>query len=184
MYGSTFETTWNAYFKMERGRVYDAASSTPVSFEDIALGEALWAMTRAAIYGGAFIVIALPFGVFHSWWGLLVPFAIAITGLMFAFLGLTFTYAIQMVDYLSYYWTLFLTPMFMFSGIFFPLDRLPGWVQALSWFMPLRHAVDLMRALLVTGQPADAARAALWIAVLTAGLFVVPINLLRRRLEN
>lgn len=184
MYGSTFETTWNAFFKMERGRVYDAAVSTPVGLEDIALGEALWAATRAMIYGGAFIVIALPFGVFHSWWGLLVPFALALSGLMFAFLGLAFTYAISMIDYLSYYWTLFLTPMFMFSGVFFPLDRLPDWVQAVAWLMPLRHAVELMRALLVDGDPLAAFWAALWIVVVTAALFAVPLNLLRRRLEN
>ena len=184
MYGSTFETTWNAYFKMERGRVYEAASSTPVGLEDIALGEALWGATRAMIYGGAFIVIALPFGVFHSWWGILTPAALALTGLMFAFFGLTFTYSITMIDYLSYYWTLFLTPMFMFSGIFFPLDRLPGWIQGLAWFMPLHHAVELMRALLLHGDPAAAARAALWIVVVTAALFVVPLNMLRRRLEN
>jgi lipooligosaccharide transport system permease protein len=184
MYGSTFETTWNAFFKMERGKVYDAAASTPVGLEDIALGEALWATTRAMIYGGAFIVIALPFRVFHSWDGILVPVALALVGFMFAVMGLLFTYAISMVDYLSYYWTLFLTPMFMFSGIFFPLDQLPGWLQGLSWFMPLRHAVDLMRALLTEGDLAAASRASLWIVVVTAALFVLPLNLLRRRLEN
>ena len=184
MYGSTFETTWNAYFKMERGKVYDAAVSTPVGLEDIALGEALWATTRAMIYGGAFVIIALPFTVFHSWWGILTPFAMAIVGMMFAVMGLLFTYAISMVDYLSYYWTLFLTPMFMFSGIFFPLDQLPGWLRSLAWFMPLRHSVDLMRALLVDGDIGTAATAALWIVVVTALLFAIPLNMLRRRLEN
>jgi lipooligosaccharide transport system permease protein len=184
MYGSTFEVTWNAFFKMERGRIYDAAVSTPVGLEDVALGEALWATTRSLIYGGAFIVIALPFGVFHSWWGLLTPFALALIGLMFAFFGLTFTYFISQIDYLSYYWTLFLTPMFMFSGIFFPLDKLPSWVQVFAWFMPLRHSVELMRALLVNGDPGAAAGAALWIGAVTLALFSLPLNLLRRRLEN
>ena len=184
MYGSTFEVTWNAFFKMERGKIYDAAVSTPVGLEDVALGEALWATTRAMIYGGAFIVIALPFGVFHSWWGLLTPVALALVGLMFAFLGLLFTYFISQIDYLSYYWTLFLTPMFMFSGIFFPLGRLPGWVQAFSWLMPLRHSVELMRALLSNGDPGAAAGAALWIVALTLALFALPLNMLRRRLEN
>jgi lipooligosaccharide transport system permease protein len=182
MYGATFETTWNSFFKMERARIYDACVSAPLSPEDVALGEALWGATRAAIYGAAFIVIAVPFGVFHSWWGLAVPFALGLVGLMFAVMGLTFTYAITMVDYLSYYWTLFLTPMFMFSGIFFPLDRLPGWVQGMSWCMPLRHAVDLMRALLTDGDLGSAAGAALWMIVVTAAMFVLPLNLLHRRL--
>ena len=184
MYGATFETTWNAYFKMERAGVYNTAVSTPVGLEDIALGEALWAATRAMIYGGAFMIIALPFGIFHSWWGLLTPLAFAVTGLMFGLMGLTFTYLITVVDYLSYYWTLLITPMFMFSGVFFPLDRMPAWVRGMAWMMPLRQAVDLMRALLLDGDPAAAARAALWIIVATAALFVVPLNMLRRRLEG
>jgi len=103
---------------------------------------------------------------------------------MFAFLGLAFTYYIKMMDYLSYYWTLFLTPMFMFSGVFFPLDALPGWVKVMAWFMPLSHCVQLMRALLTDGDPAAAAGAALWIVVVTLALFSLPLNLLRRRLEN
>ena len=184
MYGATFETTWNAFFKMERGGIYDAAVSTPVELEDVALGEALWGATRALIYGIAFLIIALPFGVFHSWWGVLAPFGLAMIGLMFAFLGLCCAYKISQIDYLAYYWTLFLTPMFMFSGIFFPLDKLPGWVQTLAWFMPLKHSVELMRALLLTGDLGDAAKAALWIAVVTLALFRVPLNLLRQRLQN
>jgi lipooligosaccharide transport system permease protein len=184
MYGSTFETTWNAFFKMDRGRIYEAAVSTPLALEDVALGEALWGTTRAMIYGGAFVIIAIPFGVIHSWWALLTPFALALIGLLFAFLGLTFTYYIKKIDFLSYYWTLFLTPMFMFSGIFFPLGRLPSWVQTLAWFMPLRHAVELMRALLLTGHSGAAVRAALWLAIATVAVFPLPLKLLRRRLEN
>jgi lipooligosaccharide transport system permease protein len=181
MYGATFETTWNSFFKMERGKVYDACIATPVGIRDVALGEALWGATRALLYGTAFMLIALPFGVFTSWWGLLAPAAAVLVGLMFSLLGLAFTYAIPIVDYLSYYWTLLITPMFMFSGTFFPLDGLPRWVDALAWFMPLRHAVDLMRALLVNGDPGAAAGAAAWIAALTLLLAPVPPALLERR---
>jgi len=184
MYGATFETTWNAFFKMERAGIYGAAVSTPLALEDVALGEALWATTRAMIYGGAFIIVAAPFGVINSWWSVLAPLALALIGLLFAFVGLSFTYLVKKVDFLSYYWTLFLTPMFMFSGIFFPLGKLPGWVQTLAWFMPLRHAVELMRALLVNGEPGDALRAALWLAVVTVAVFPVPLRLLRRRLQS
>jgi lipooligosaccharide transport system permease protein len=97
-------------------------------------------------------------------------------------IGLSFTAIIPIIDFYSYYWTMFLTPMFLFSGIFFPLDRLPGWVQGVAWFIPLHQAVNLMRALILNGDIAAAAVAALWIVLLTAGLLVVPLNLLRRRL--
>ena len=118
----------------------------------------------------------------HSWLALLAPVAIAMIGLMFSVIGLSFTAVIPLIDYFTYYWTLFMTPMFLFSGIFFPLDRLPEWVQWLAWIMPLHHAVNLMRALMLTGDVRAAFLAAAWIALLTAALFVLPLNLLRRRL--
>jgi lipooligosaccharide transport system permease protein len=182
MYGASFEVTYNCFVKMQFGKVYDAVMSTPLTIEDIGLGELMWATTRATIYGSAFLVIAALFGTVHSWWAALAPVAIALAGSMFAVIGLSFTAIIPIIDFYSYYWTMFLTPMFLFSGIFFPLDRLPGWVQGVAWFIPLHQAVNLMRALILTGDIGAAGAAALWIAVVTGALVVVPMNLLRRRL--
>jgi lipooligosaccharide transport system permease protein len=182
MFGATFESTWGAYYKMDRARIYDAVSASPVTVEDVALGEALWATTRATIYGTAFAIVALPFGVFHSWWGLLTIPGLALVGLVFAILGLTYTYVCSRMDYLAYYWTLFLTPMFMFAGIFFPLDQLPGWLQVTAWFMPLFHGAEMMRALMLEGDPLAAGGSALWLVVTSALLIWVPSVLLRRRL--
>lgn len=182
MFGATFESTWNAYFKMERQGIYDAVSATPVSVEDIALGELLWSTTRATIYGGAFAIVAALFGVYRSWWGLLTLPAIALVGFIFSVTGLTYTYLIRRIDFLAYYWTMFLTPLFMFAGVFFPLDRLPDWVQAAAWFMPLYHGANLMRALMIEPDIAAAAGAALWLVVASAVMLPLPIWALRRRL--
>jgi lipooligosaccharide transport system permease protein len=91
---------------------------------------------------------------------------------------------VKRVDFLAYYWTMFLTPMFMFSGVFFPLDRLPVWLQTVAWFTPLYHATELMRALMSAGDPARAATAALWLLVVGLGLLWVPLRLLDRRLAR
>lgn len=182
MFGATFSVTWDAFFKMERVGVYEAAAATPLSVEDVGLGEVLWGATRATIYGSAFAVVATGFGVFQTWWGLLAIPAIALTGFVFAVIGLTYTYAIRRVDYLAYYWTVFITPMFMFGGVFFPLDRLPDWVQTMAWFMPLRHATTIMRSLSVTGDPSAALGSALWLLVVGIALLPVPLIVLRRRL--
>jgi lipooligosaccharide transport system permease protein len=182
MYGASFEVTFNAFVKMQFGKIYDAVMSTPLTIEDIGLGEMLWSTTRALIYGTVFLAIASTFGVVHSWLALLAPVAVALTGLMFSTIGLSFTAVIPLIDFFTYYWTMFITPMFLFSGIFFPLDRLPHGVRLVAWFVPLHQAVNLMRALILTGDAGAAAASALWIVVLTAVLFVVPMNLLRRRL--
>ena len=55
-------------------------------------------------------------------------------------------------------------------------------MQVVAWFIPLHQAVDLMRALILTGDIGSAAAAAAWIVVVTGALFVVPMNLLHRRL--
>jgi lipooligosaccharide transport system permease protein len=182
MFGASFEVTFNCFVKMQFGKIYDAVMATPLTIEDIGLGEMLWSTTRSLIYGCVFLAIASGFGVVHSWWAVLTPLAVALTGMMFSAIGLSFTAVIPLIDYYTYYWTMFITPMFLFSGIFFPLDRLPHWVQVVSWFIPLHQAVNLMRGLILTGDIGAAAAAALWMAVLTAVLFVVPMNLLRRRL--
>ncbi len=182
MYGTSFEVTFNCFVKMQFGKVYDAAMATPLTIEDVGLGELLWGTTRALIYGQVFVLIAAGFGVVHTPLVIFTPVAIAMIGLMFSVIGLTFTAIIPLIDYFTYYWTLFITPMFLFSGIFFPVSGLPGWAQAMAWFMPLHHAVNLMRALTLTGDVRVAVLAAAWIAVLTALLFVLPLNLLRRRL--
>jgi lipooligosaccharide transport system permease protein len=182
MFGTSFEVTFNCFVKMQFGRVYDAVMSTPLTIEDIGLGELLWGTTRSLIYGTLFLAIAASFGTVHSWWAILAPVAVAMVGMMFSVIGLSFTAVIPIIDLYSYYWTMFITPMFLFSGVFFPLDRLPGWVRSVAWFIPLHQAVDLMRSLILTGDIGAAGAAAAWIAVVTAGLFVVPLNLLRRRL--
>jgi lipooligosaccharide transport system permease protein len=182
MFGTSFEVTFNCFVKMQFGKVYDGIMASPLSVEDIGLGEMLWGTTRSLIYGTVFLTIASMFGVVHSWWAVLTPVAVVLTGLMFSGIGLTYTAVIPQIDLYSYYWTMFMTPMFLFSGIFFPLDRLPGWVQDVAWFVPLHQAVNMMRALILDGNPAAAARAGLWIAVVTAIFLVIPLNLLRRRL--
>lgn len=182
MYGTSFEVTFNCFVKMKFGHVYDAVIATPLSIEDVGLGELLWGTTRAMIYGLVFLGIAAIFGVAHSWLALLAPVAVALIGMMFSVIGLAFTAVIPVIDYFTYYWTLFMTPMFLFSGIFFPLDEMPEWVQWLAWAMPLHHAVNLMRALMLTGDLRAAVLAATWIALVTGALFVLPLNLLHRRL--
>lgn len=182
MFGTSYDVTFNAFVKLRFGKVYDAVMATPLTPEDIAAGELLWGTTRALIYGVVFLAVAALFGVVNSWLVVFAPLAIALIGMMFSVIGLSFTAVVPIIDYFTYYWTLFITPMFLFSGIFFPLDRLPGWVEIVAWFVPLYQSVNLMRALVLTGDVSAALASAAWILVVTAAMFVVPLHLLRRRL--
>jgi lipooligosaccharide transport system permease protein len=184
MWAASFETTWNIYFKMAETRLYDAVLTTPVEVQDLVAGEVAWAATRAVIYGTTFLVIVFLFGLVDSAWAIAVPPFLVLGGACFGMLGIAFTSLVKAVDFYGYYYTLFITPLFLFSGIFYPLDRLPDWVSVVAWLTPLYHLVEITRGL-VLGPDAFAVMGnALWLAVLTAGLFAVPVTAMRRRLAG
>jgi len=182
MFGATFECTYNAYVQMYYEKAYDAVITTPLGVEDVVVGEIFWGATRSVLYGSVFLVVITLFGVVRSPLALFIPVLFFLSGLMFSVIAMTFTAVNPSIDYFAFYFALFITPMFMFSGIFFPLDALPGWVGTASWLLPLSHVVRLSRALtlgtLETRHLWDVA----WMLVVTVALFPAPIILMRRRL--
>ncbi|MBD3334463.1 MAG: ABC transporter permease [Candidatus Eisenbacteria bacterium] len=146
MNGASFHTTYNIFVALHYDKTYHGITATPVSIEDVALGEIFWAVTRSIIYGTAFFTITLVFGLVETPLALLVFPIIVLTGFLFGALGVLFTGIIKIIDLYSFYYTLFLTPLFLFSGIFFPLDALPEWAQSAAWLTPLFHCVEMMRA--------------------------------------
>jgi lipooligosaccharide transport system permease protein len=182
MWATAFETTYNVYFRMNENRLYDNVLSTPVEVEDLVAGEMAWACTRALIYGTVFLLIVAVFGLVSSPWAVLTPLFIVIGGACFAAIGLSFTAMVGKVDYFSYYYTLFITPLFLFSGIFYPLNRLPQWTHVVAWFTPLYHLVRITRGLILGPDAGSVLGNTLWLLVVTAALFVVPVVWMRRRL--
>lgn len=182
MWAASFEVAWNAYFKMEESRLYDSVLATPVEVEDLVLGEVLWAGTRAVIYGTTFLVVITLFGLVESWWAIAMPPFLLLGGLCFATIGLAYTSLIPKMDYFTFYFTLFVTPMFLFGGIFFPYDRLPDWAQIVAWFTPLYHLVAIARDLATSPNALTVAANAAWLAAVTLVAFAVPVRGMRRRL--
>ena len=186
MFGAAFDVTFNVFVKLHFDRLYDAVAVTPLSPEDIVLGEMMWGMTRSMLYGLPFVVIASIFGLVDSWWVVASPLAIAAVGFCFSVIGLTFTSFIPTIDLFSYFFTLFITPMFLFSGIFFPIDTLPSWAQPITWFSPLYHAAALFRQLfgVFATDPLAALGHFAWLIGLGVLLFPVAPNVFRHRLVN
>ena len=184
VYGAVFEVTFNVFVKLHFDRIYDGVIATPVSAEDTVVGELMWALTRSMIYGVPFVLIAGAFGLIESWWIVFAPAAILIVGFCFAMIGLTFTAFVPTIDLYSFFFTLFITPMLLFSGIFFPIDTFPGWAQPIVWFSPLYHAAELFRELFgIRGTDLiDATGHALWLVGVGAILYPIPPNVFRHRL--
>lgn len=182
MFGATFECTYNAYVQMYYEKAYDGAITTPLTVEDVVVGEILWGATRSVLFGTTFLIVIAAFGTVRSPLALLIPPLFFLSGLMFSVIAMAFTAVNPSIDYFPFYFALFITPMFMFSGIFFPLDALPAWVATATWFTPLSHVVALARALALGTLEARHWADLAWIVVVTGALFPLPVVLMRRRL--
>jgi lipooligosaccharide transport system permease protein len=189
MFAASFESTFNTFVKLKIQRVYDAIVATPINAEDVVAGEYLWAGTRAALYGTGFLAVLTILGLvfspsallIRSWWALLIPPTLLLIGIMFSVTGTLFTSLIQRIDLYAYYFTLVVTPLFLFSGIFFPVEAFPPPVPEVAWLTPLYHAVNVCRALATGPSPTVLADVA-WILVFTNVLALLPIRLMRKRL--
>ena len=187
MFAASFESTFDTFVKLRFDKVYDAIITTPVNAEDVVAGEYLWAGTRSALYGTAFlatiVVLGVAFGepLVTSWWALLLPPMLFVIGIMFSVMGTLFTSLIQRIDLYAYYFTLVVTPLFLLSGVFFPVDNFPAPVPQVAWFTPLYHAVNVCREL-ATGPSVGVLVDVAWILVFTGVLALVPVQIMRRRL--
>jgi lipooligosaccharide transport system permease protein len=177
MFGAIIETTYNSFVRIHIRRIFEAAITTPLSVQDVVVGEYLWATTRATAYGAVFLAVMGVFGLIASPWAVLCLPVMVIGAMVFAVLGMLYTANVTNIEHFNIFYTGVLTPMFLFSGVFFPFDRLPEWAQVIGWCLPLSHLVAALRDL--TLGTADAVTA-LHIAVLLALLVVLfPIPLVR-----
>ena len=182
MNAASFETLYSGFSRMHVQKTWEAIMNAPVSLDDVVAGELLWAAAKATLSGVAILVVISLLGFVHSALALWALPAIFLTGLAFAALGLIVTAVAPSYDFFMYYFTLFITPMTLLSGVFFPVDELPAPFQAAAQAMPLAHAVQLIRPLLF-GQVPDAPL--LHVAVLAgvaALAFWIALILTRRRL--
>jgi lipooligosaccharide transport system permease protein len=130
------------------------------------------------------MAVALLMGVAPAaiWRAALLLVFMVFIGLLFGSLAMIVTSVAPSFDFFSYYTELVITPMFFFSGVFFPLDNFPAWMKTLANFLPLTHAVRVSRAVF-TGEPASGLGWSLaGLAALAAAAFTISIRMMRKRL--
>lgn len=153
MNSATFEALYSAFSRLHIQRTWDAILNTPMSLDDIVLAEALWAASKSLLSGIAILVIIWMLGLSHSKLTLwIIPLTLLI-GLTFGSLGLVMTALAPSYDFFLYYFTLVITPMVLLCGVFFPVAQLPALLQSVSAVLPLTHAIDLVRPLVIGQTP-------------------------------
>jgi lipooligosaccharide transport system permease protein len=148
MMSATFESMYSSFSRMHVQRTWDAIMNAPIVLDDVVIGEAVWAASKAFLSGSAVLAVAAALGLVASALALWVLPLVFLTGLVFAGLGLIMTSLSPSYDFFMYYFTLVITPMMLACGVFFPLEQLPSWLQTAAQALPLTHAVQLARPLM------------------------------------
>lgn len=150
---ATFEALYSAYTRMAVQRTWEGMIAAPMLIDDVVAGEALWAGTKSVMNGAFILVVATALGALSPLGALVSLPLLFLVGLAFGALALVVTMISPSYEFFTYYFTLFVTPMFLFSGVFFPIETLPAAARAVAVALPLHHAVALLRPILVGAEP-------------------------------
>src|SRR5215208_3830370 len=149
--------------------------------EELVTAEMLWIGLRSSVYGCFPLIVSMAFGLDPAPGMLLVPLFAFFTSLIFSAFGIAVAASVAKIDQFNYVTTLFITPLFLVAGTFFPIDQLPEGVQVASQLNPLHHLVELVRHASFGFETTDLLRVAFLIVVALA-LWRVAVRRMETRL--
>jgi lipooligosaccharide transport system permease protein len=178
MNGAVFDSTWNVFFKMNFGKLYDGMLATSLGPFDVALGEIMLALARGFVYACGFMIVMQVLGLNLAWTAILALPAVVLIAFAFASFGMGITSymkTFQQMDWINF----IMLPMFLLSATFYPITVYPVWMQGLIQAMPLWHGVELVRSL-TTGLVTSAL---LWHVLYFVVMILIGMTLTTRRLK-
>ncbi|WP_029146431.1 ABC transporter permease [Microbacterium luticocti] len=146
MNGAIYDSTWNVFFKLNYGKLYEGMLATSLGPLDVALGEILYALLRGLLYACGFMVIMQVFGLNLAPTAILALPAVLLIAFGFASLGMAVTSYMKTFQHMDWI-NIVLLPMFLFSATLYPISIYPEWIQTVIMAFPLWHGVELIRAL-------------------------------------
>ena len=182
MFTASFEGMYSAFSRMHVQRTWEGIINAPIALDDVVLAEWMWCGTKAVMSTAAILAVIMALGYGHTWLAIWILPLGFLVGLVFGAFGLVMNALAPGYDFFTYFFTLVITPMLLLSGVYFPVEQMPAWLAAVSNALPLKHAIDLARPLML-GRIPDAVP--LHLAVLVAyaiGAYYVALVLTRRRL--
>jgi lipooligosaccharide transport system permease protein len=172
MQSAAFEAAFPIMSGLVWSRVFHAMYATPISARDIALGNLAWIGARMLLVATVFTLVMVAFEAAASPLVVLAIPAAALTGLAFAAPIMAFSATQRSPERFNSLFRFGITPLFLFSGTFYPVESLPVFLQPLAWITPLWHGLSLTRGLSLGTIGDDPAMALVHVGVLVAFLAV------------
>ena len=158
IFASALPAMFGTFVKHRFQNTYDAILAAPVDVEELVSAEMLWIGVRASVYGCVPLLVTIAFGLNPALGMLLTPLFCLATALGFAGFGIAMAATVAKIDQFNYVTALFITPLFLVSGAFFPIDELPQGVQIVAQLNPLHQLVELVRGGAFGFDPIDLVR--------------------------
>jgi lipooligosaccharide transport system permease protein len=182
MFSTAYEMTYSSYTRMAKEKIFHGMVATPLSMDDVVLGEILFGTFKGILYGLIFFAVVILFGIVQSPAALLILIPLTLMSVIFSNLSLIWTSMAPNYDSFGYFVTLFVSPMFLFGGVFFPIESLPPGIRVLPWFTPLYHAVEAIRPQVLGQAGWPVARHIIWLAVVTLLTLPFPLVMVKNKL--
>jgi lipooligosaccharide transport system permease protein len=182
IYSAKFESLWGAFSRMHVQKTWDAILHTPMSVDDLLLGEIFWAASKSTFTALCVLVMMWVLDIAREPSSLLVLPAAFFIALVFSSMALIVNAIARSYDLLSNYFTVVVMPLVFLSGVYFPLTQLPPWLREAAQWLPMTAAVDLVRPLALGSAPDHLLRDVALLAAFGAVCYYVALVLTRRRL--
>jgi lipooligosaccharide transport system permease protein len=182
MFTASFEGMYSAFSRMHVQRTWEGIINAPIALDDVMLAEWIWTASKAVLSTTAILAVIIVLGFGHTWFALWVLPLGFLVGLCFGAFGLVMNALAPSYDFFTYFFTLVLTPMLLLSGVYFPVDRMPGWLAVVANVLPLKHAIDLARPLMTAQVPEHVLLHVCVLLAYAAAAYYAALVLTRRRL--
>ena len=183
MYSAFYECTYASFVRMYFQKTFDAIVATPVNMEEVITGEIIWGATKSLINSSIVLAVITAAGLVSSPMFLLIPLVAFLVGFLFSSIAMCFTAIVPNIDAFNYPAFLFITPMTLLSGTFFPLTAMPEFVQSAAHIVfPLTNAVSITRALTLGNIETSILFSLAWMLIVAPIFFILAINLMKKRL--
>lgn len=182
MYAACFDSTFGTFTRYHEQKTFDGILCTPIQLDEIIAAEVVYAGTHGLLSATIIGVIFTLFGLIHTPLAILIIPLGFLTGVAFSSLSLIGAAIAKNYNFFSYYFTIGITPMFLLSGIFFPLNQLPPWAAKIAWFTPLYHSVVISRELYLGILSPKILISAAWLILFSLVCFYIAVFAFRQRL--
>lgn len=185
LFSAGFECSYGTYYRMDKQRTFDAMIATPVSLDDVVLGELFYGAFRGAVSASAITLIFSAFGLFSSWWAVLLPVVSFLSAYMMSALAVTAASVSPMLETLGYWVSFGIFPMYWLSGTFYDASSFGQTAGVAQLLSPAWHGVEIARAAAGTGgaslQVSDVGHVLVILVIGAIGTWTA-LKLMRRRL--